>query len=110
MKPYLLDEGAHERTADREGLHDQYQVPVYQGPVRDRVSFLHVKEGVGDGSSEDGDVRQGHGVLRAEPEDEDVDGNQNPAAPDPAGRGDHETKGGQDQRRHVPSGNIVFDL
>lgn len=95
---HFLHEGPDESPADGERFHHQDEVPIHQGTVGIRMPFLHVQEGVRDGSSEDGDVGQRHGILRAEVEHEDVDGHENAAPADaPCGR-DQEPQRAQGDR------------
>lgn len=100
---HLLDERTQECATNRQGFHDQDQIPVDQWAICEGVSLFHVQERIGDGSAEDGDVGQGNGVLRAKLQDQDVDRDEDAAASDAACRGDHKPKGGQHYRRDVPS-------
>lgn len=68
----------------------------------------HVQEGVGDRPSENRDVGQRHGVLGAELEHEDVDGHEYSTAADAAGRGYHEPRAAQYQRKPIMADGGIY--
>lgn len=107
VMPCLLNEGAHESPPDGERLHNENQIPVDQRPIGVGVPLLHVQIGVGDCSTEDCDVRQGHRVLSAELQDEHVDRDQDASASNAARRGDHESEGARDERGIVPPAGAI---